>query len=44
MVIQQLDVLDEVMEELECEESMEKASSMEEVHEVVEEFQEPLNN
>ena len=39
-VVQLLDVLDEVTEELQCEESMEKVSSIEEVHEIAKEFQE----
>ena len=40
-VVQPLDVLDEVTEELQCRESTEEASSMDEVHEIVKEFQEP---
>ena len=43
-VVQLLDVLDEVTEELQCEESVEEATSMEEVQEIVEEFQEFPNN
>ena len=43
-VVQLCDMLDEVMEELQCEESMEEASAMEEVHEIFKEFQEPPPN
>ena len=39
-VVQLLDVLDNVTENLQCKESMEEASLMEEVHEIVKEFQE----
>ena len=39
-VVQLFDVLDAVTEEFQCEESMEEASLMEEVHEIVKEFQE----
>ena len=35
-----LDVLDEVTEELQCKDSMEEVDSVEEVHEIVKEFQE----
>ena len=43
-VVQLLDVLDKVTEELQCKENMEEAGSMEEVHEIVEEFQEFPND
>ena len=43
-VEQLLDVIDEVMEELQWEESSKEANSMEEVHEIGEEFQELPNN
>ena len=39
--MQLLDMIDEVTEELQCEEGIEESNSMEEVHEIVEEFQEP---
>ena len=38
--MQLFDVLDEATEELLCEESVEEASSMKEVNEIVKEFQE----
>ena len=38
-VVQLCDVLDEVTEKLEYEESTEEAGSVEEVHEIVKEFQ-----
>ena len=38
-VVQLLDVLDEVTEELQCKESVEEFNLVEEVHEIVEEFQ-----
>ena len=41
-VVYLLDLLDEVTEEVQCEESMEEASIME-VHEIIEEFQESPN-
>ena len=37
-VVQLLNVLDEVTEEMQCEESIEEANLMVEVHELVEEF------
>ena len=40
VVVQMPNVLDEVTEELQCKESAEETSSMEEVHEIVKEFQE----
>ena len=40
VVVQLLDVIDEVTKELQCEESVEEASSKKKVHEIVEEFQE----
>ena len=40
---QLLDVLDEVTQ-LQCEESIEEANLMEEVHEIVKEFQSPTND
>ena len=43
-VVQLLDVQDKVTEELQCEESMEEADSMEEVHEIVKEFQDFPND
>ena len=39
-VVQLLDILDEVTEEVQCEESAEEASAMEGVHEIDKEFQE----
>ena len=39
-VVQLHDVLDKVTEELQCEESVEEANSVEEVHEIVEDYQE----
>ena len=39
VVVQLLDMLDEITEELHCQECMEEASSMEEVNEIVKEFQ-----
>ena len=39
-VVQLLDVLNKGIEKLQCEESIEEADSLEEVHEIVEEFQE----
>ena len=39
-VVQLLDVLDKVTEGLQCKESMEEVALMEEVHEIVKEFQE----
>ena len=39
-VVQQLDVLDEVTEELKCKQTVEETNSMEELHEIVKEFQE----
>ena len=38
-VVQLLDVLDKVTEKIQCEECVEEADPMEEVHEIVEEFQ-----
>ena len=38
--MQLLGMLDDITEELHCKESVEEASSMEEVHEIVKEFQE----
>ena len=37
-------MLDEVTEEFQCEESMEEAGSIEEVHDIVKEFQESPND
>ena len=37
-----LDVLDKVTEELQCKESIEEVDLMEEVHKIIEEFQESL--
>ena len=42
-VVQLLDVLDEATEELQCEESVEEADPMEEVHKIVKEFQDSPN-
>ena len=39
-IVQLLNVLDEVTEELQCKESVEETSKMEEVHEIVKDFQE----
>ena len=43
-VVQLLDILDEVTEELQCKEGAEEANPMEEVFEIVKEFQESPND
>ena len=42
--MQLLDGIDDVTNEIQCGESTEHANSMDEFHEIVEEFQEPLTD